>query len=447
MRVAGLGYGEKPRLPRDLAAKDDYARYSCVEIQFAKGTSRAYVEAVKLAERQPTYRLCREGIFAHRVAYSMADALHALDQLNLVSRLPHRIVYQGTDEIGFEELRPSLMCLIKRYEAEDSEDYCTGQVASEGFVYLCHQSGVRGRGFPEWIYDYIQEKGDGQFSLDVVNFRLMVLSRLERYRFCPFAQGEFVRAAMEKLARDIASGKSLYIRYLDPIAHRDEPSRRQTNYGDKPLFQRVCAFHRTCGRCAPFHGVVHDGTETVVPLVPIHPDCSCVDRKIPRGQSSKGLPTLYEIYPRLSLEKRTGILGAEVRELVDAGAVSLVDVFRMHRVRNLWELARDMNLFALSALGLSEPTLAKLRDLKSKANLFEKEEADWEQAIRTSARQGIPPEVAKREAAYRLLGISKKKGIASPTQVYRDSHGAPKKRTLLEMIKSRFRRGKGRSDA
>jgi hypothetical protein len=233
----------------------------------------------------------------------------------------------------------------------------------------------------------------------------MLNERLSEFRYCPFAWGSFLRKAIARLEEYFEAQTTPYARFLHPEFHADLPDLRVENTIRGELCQRLYAFTDHCLECAAQHGTVHDGTGRDIPHLPIHEACHCLDLPVSPGEFSRGYRKFGELLPLLSKEEQVSLVGGELAELVRIGLPTDV-ILDGAALRPIDDVARELNLFALTELSSDTEFVGKVKELK-RAKEIKHDEKEWVRLVSKLSRSHDEPEA--REIAARTL-------ISQPTR-------------------------------
>lgn len=131
---------------------------------------------------------------------------------------------------------------------------------------------------------------------------------------------------------------------FDPpsIAHEDIPEFRQTNETDTRLWQRRCAWVRTCARCGQYHGQLHNQSSGVA-SIPVHIECQCVDNIIEPGETTRGYPTHDVVIESATPAQQQRYMGKGNFQLWQNESVKFEDIVRKRSIRPLHQVTARLN--------------------------------------------------------------------------------------------------------
>jgi len=128
------------------------------------------------------------------------------------------------------------------------------------------------------------------------------------------------------------------------IAHVDHPELRPRNTSERTMYQRICKFARSCGRCMQAHGQLFEVTQGQY-----HTRCRCDDMPVMPGQHGYGFRPLEDLWPELSRAERINAVGKYNARLIEKRIVAPRDVMATNRVKTFFELAKFLKAEQIKA--------------------------------------------------------------------------------------------------
>lgn len=198
------------------------------------------------------------------------------------------------------------------------------------------------------------------------------------------------------------------------VIPRGEPGEAWTNTTGKILFQWVCNFSNSCGRCIEQANTVGSWH----PL-PAHRGCSCRNVPVPPGYEAAPWIDYQAEVRALDPDQQRRVIGAANWRLVESGAVRWDDVVQRTRIRPLKEVVAR---HGLSVRDLTSAGVPRHQATSTWAAVHTPERlaaaASREDLVRRLRSGGLTAEEVRREVAGRLaerVGIGG--GPSGPTRL------------------------------